>query len=259
MPCNQSRHPIGFALLPTEHDGGVDAGHTAGVNDEEGGVMDIAIGADVLGTSGKLGTVHRVIVDARTNTVTDMVVKHGFAWGNERVVPRGCVTGVDSSGVHVNVDEHGFAGFNGYTDDRYRAPDPSYVGPPGFDNSQFMLDEITAAGPTGGIGQPPSAPPLGFPGGETISPDDMQRPVLQPGTPVLDSTGAKIGEVHEFAVNADSGAPDRLVLRKGFIFHTDTPLPVAWIDEISYKGVLLKVERAAVEQHATEAARADRG
>lgn len=220
--------------------------------------MDLAIGADVLGKDGKLGTIHRVIVDARTNTVTDMIVKHGFAWGSERVLPRGCVTGVDASGVHVALDERDFAALNGFTDDHFRAPDPNYIGPPGFANSQFLLTEVTAAGPTGGLGQPTSAPPFGFPGGEQISPDNMQRPVVEPGTPVLDAAGEKLGEVHEFAVNADSGAADRLVLRKGFIFHTDTPLPVGWIDEISDKGVQLNVARAAVEAHLSETAKSER-
>lgn len=219
--------------------------------------MDIAIGADVLGKAGKLGTVHRVIVDARTNTVTDMVVKHGFAWGNERVVPRGCVSGVDAAGVHVALDENGFALLDGFTDDRYRAPDPNYIGPPGFANSEFMLDEVVAAGPTAGLGDPPTAPVFGFPGGEQISPDDMQRPVVQPGTPVLDKAGEKIGEVHEYAVNPDSGAPDRLVLRQGFIFHNDEELPVAWIGEISDKGVLLNVDRATVEARQKASAKAD--
>ena len=234
------------------------ATHTAGQSVEEGGLMDIAIGADVVGTDSKLGTVQRVIVDARTNTVTDIVVKHGFVWGNERVVPRGCVTGVDAGGVHINVDQQGFAAFNGYTDDRYRAPDPNYIGPPGFANSEFMLDEVTAAGATAGLGEPPSAPPLGFPGGQVLTPDDMQRPVVQPGTDVRDSAGEKIGEVHEFAVDPDTGAPDRLVMREGFLFHTDTPLPIAWIDEISDKGVTLNVLRDAVEAHVNAATQAEK-
>ena len=209
--------------------------------------MDVAVGADVLGTNGKLGTVHRVIVDARSNTVTDLVVKHGFVWGSERMVPLGHVRATDEAGVHVDLDEDGFKAMNGFVDDRYRAPDPNYMGPPGFDKRGFLLDEMTAGLSGAGAGTSYAAPPMGFPGGEQVSPDDMQRPVIEPGTAVLDAAGEKVGEVHEYVVDGGSGVPERLVLRKGTIFHTDTTVPTAWIGDLSEKGVTLTVPRAEVE------------
>jgi uncharacterized protein YrrD len=209
--------------------------------------MDIAIGADVLGADGKLGTVHRVIVDARSNAVTDIVVKHGFVWGNERVVPLGHVRATDAAGVHLDLDQAGFKALNGFAPEHFHAPDPSYVGPPGFDNRSFLLLEMGAGLSGGGAGTAYTAPPMGFPGGEETSPDQMQRPVIEPGTDVLDAAGEKIGEVEEYVVDGDSGTPERLVLRKGFIFHHDTTVPVAWIGELSDKGVSLTVDRAQID------------
>lgn len=213
----------------------------------EGADMNIAIGADVLGEAGKLGTVQRVIVDARSNDVTDIVVKHGFVWGNERVVPLGHVRATDAAGVHLDLDEDGFKAMNGFAGEHYHAPDPSYVGPPGFNNQSFLLMEMTAGMSGAGAGTSYTSPPMGYPGGQETSPDLMQRPVIEPGTDVLDAAGEKVGEVHEYAVDSGSGAPMRLVLRKGFIFHTDTPVPIAWIGELTDKGVSLTVNRAQIE------------
>ncbi|MGD9889977.1 MAG: universal stress protein [Dehalococcoidia bacterium] len=213
--------------------------------------MDISIGADVIGTDKKLGEVHRVIVNARTDTITDIVVKHGFAFGRERIVPLSHVSKVENGVIHVDLDEKTFEIMDGYTDDRYHAPDVSYVGPPGFNNEDFLMDVTVAEGPTAGLGGGPT-PPLGFPGGQQITPDDMVRPEVSSGTTVLDNAGEKIGEVHEMSFAADGGAPTRLVVRSGFIFHHDTEIPASMIAEISDDGVMLNVAKADVEKLAAQ-------
>lgn len=220
-------------------------------NPDSGGAlgMDISIGADVIGTDKKLGEVHRVIVDARTDTVTDLVVKHGFAFGRERIVPLSHVTKTENGVVHVDLDEKHFEIMDGYTDDRYRAPDPSYTGPPGFRNEDFLMDVTVAEGPLAGYAGGP-VPPLGFPGGQQITPDDMSRPAVSSGTPVLDSAGEHIGDVHEMSFASDGGAPTRLVVRSGFLFHHDTEVPASMIAEISDDGVMLNVTKDQVEQMA---------
>lgn len=215
---------------------------------EEVRIVDIAIGADVVGRDGKLGSVHRVIVDARSNTVTDLIVKHGFAFSKERILPLGRVTGVDGAGAHVDMDQRGFEALNGYTDDRYRAPDPSYIGPPGYSHDTFLLDAATASLGGGGTGSfAYSSPPLGFPGGQQVTPDDLQRPVIQPGTDVRDADGEKVGEVETFSTDPATGAATHFTLRQGHIFTHDAPLPADWIAELSDKGVVLRAKKADID------------
>jgi uncharacterized protein YrrD len=203
----------------------------------------------VMGTEGKLGEIHRVIVDAQTDTVTDLVVKHGFVFGGERMVPLSYVDRVDEDGtVHVTLDEQGFAAMEGFTDAHFHAPDPSYLGPPGFANGQFLLD--TAMQGSAGVGGGMAGKPLGYPGGEEISPDAIARPTISSGTPILDRDGEEIGEVHELEFEALGGAPQRLVMRRGHLFHTDTELPISWVENLSDAGVVLNVARAQVESRA---------
>lgn len=217
---------------------------------------EIRIGAEVVGSDGKLGEVHRVIVDARSNHVTDLVVKHGFLWGSERVVPLACVGGVEGGTVRLDLDEAHFKALNGFASTSFRAPDPDYIGPPGFDHGEFLLDTVVAAGGAAGVGPSIGTPPLGYPGGEQVTPDNMQRPAYTKGMDVLDAMGEKVGEVEDFAIAQDSGKLTRLVLRRGFILHHDTELPLAWVESLGDQAVVLNVSRAQVEQleqHATSA------
>ncbi len=207
--------------------------------------MDVTIGAEVRGSDGKLGEVHRVIVDARTGHITDLVVKHGFLFGNERVVPLSRVAKIEDGAVYLDADKAAFERFNGFTDDRYRAPDPDYIGPPGFDNTQFLLDEITSIG-TASYGQ--VEPPFGYPGGEQLSPDDMGRAAIRRGSDVLDADGEKVGEVAELSLDPEGGAPRHISVKRGLLFKDEMDLPLAWVQEIGDKGVLLNVTKADVEQ-----------
>ena len=209
--------------------------------------MDISIGADVVGSEGKLGEVHRVIVDARSERVTDLVVKHGFVFGRERVVPLSHVQSVENGVVHLDLDQRGFEAMDGFAEDRFRAPDPNWIGPPGYARESFVVDTMVAEGPMMGVAGGPG-PALGFPGGEQSAPDDMARPTIQPGTPVLDMDGNKVGEVHEMSFSTENGAPPRLVVRSGGLFHHDTELPASMVREIADDGVMLNVGRAEVER-----------
>ena len=99
--------------------------------------------------------------------------------------------------------------------------------------------------------------PGGFPGGEETSPDAIARPTIASGTPILARDGEHVGDVHELTFAAPGGAPERLVMRRGHLFHTDTELPISWVQELSDKGVVLNVPRSEVEALAHQPPHAD--
>jgi nucleotide-binding universal stress UspA family protein/uncharacterized protein YrrD len=214
--------------------------------------MDAGLGADVIGSSGKLGEVNRVIIDERSGNITDLVVKHGFIFGGERVIPLGHVTAVDGDGIHVDLDEQGFEGMNGFAGPRHGV-NPDYIGPPDQDNEgpfrgNAALDQMVAMGPLGGIGG--TGKPLGYPGGEQLSPDNLQRPAVERGTDILDADGEKVGTLGELHFSTPDGAPTRLTLRQGTLFKHDSDLPVAWVGAFGSDGIVLNVAKATVEAEA---------
>jgi nucleotide-binding universal stress UspA family protein/uncharacterized protein YrrD len=209
--------------------------------------MDVKIGADVIGREGKLGDVHRVIIDERSGKVTDLVVKHGFIFGGERVIPLGHVTGVDDRGVRVDLDEKGFEAMDGFAE-HVRGVDPDYIGPPDMDadgvhRGNAAFEQAVAAGPLGAI----TAKPLGYPGGEALSPDPVQRPAVSSGIEVLDIDGEKIGSLGELCFKATDGTPTRITVRQGVLFKHDADVPVEWVQGYSTDGMVLNVPKAEVE------------
>jgi sporulation protein YlmC with PRC-barrel domain len=208
--------------------------------------MDIPIGAEVRGPTGKLGTVHGVMLDEPRELITDLVVQAGILGGEERVIPATYVVRAEDGVVHVDLDEKAFSARERFTEDRYRGPDPDYSGPPGHDRgADFLMDTAVAEGALLGMAGAPK--PFGFPGGEQVVPEDEQRPVISDGMDVLDVHGEKVGALGEFHVSAETGAPTRLSLRHGLLGTEDTPLPVAWVERLSSRGVVLGVPKDEIE------------
>lgn len=219
----------------------------------------VAIGQEVHGRDGKLGQVERVVVDADSDTVSELVVKHGFLFGNERLVPLDRVQRADGSVLYIDMDEEQFSACDGFDPKRYRAPDPDYTGPPGFDAASgrdFNYDTVWAGGPLLVFGT--SSKPLGFPGGELQAPADvstgMWRPALKAGDDVLSSDFEKVGEVAAFEAEVASGKPTRLVMKQGFLFKKQTELPSEWLSDLSDRGVVLTVPKDTVERFVAEQA-----
>ncbi len=210
---------------------------------------DVRLGAAVEGVSGRLGEVSRFLADAASDRVTDLVVKHGFPFGRERIVPLAHVQGVVDDVVYLDLDADGLEAMTAFIDAPLRGPDPDYVGPPDKDlegtHRGNMTYEALAAG---GAGYPGAAEkPLGYPGGEQLSPDMISRPAIRRGTPVRDVGGEEIGEVGEMGVDAADGRVTALTVRAGLFGIRTVSVPATWVRQLSDKGVFLGVSAHEVE------------
>lgn len=214
--------------------------------------VKVSIGAEVWGSDGKLGEVDRVIVDAKTDRITDLVVKHGFLFSTRRVVPLVHVERQEGDTIYVGLDKDAFKACAGFAERRYRAPDPDYVGPPDFDyegahRGNMQLDAIVAMG-----SQYSGGKIFGFPGGERLSSDDAARPTVEEGTDVIDVNGEKVGDVSGLTVASDDGAITGLRIKAGFLFKRETEIPVKWVEDVSTEGVILNVPKEDLEDLAED-------
>jgi uncharacterized protein YrrD len=205
--------------------------------------MEIRLGAQLVGRDGTLGEVRGLIVEAQSNHVTDLVVRHHGLRRFTRVVPLAHVTRIDGDSVHVDLDEHAFAALDGFVDDRYHAPNREYT-PPGSSATTFSMDAAVAAGGISGhMGS--------LPGGQSW-PDDVQRAAVAPGTPVRDAIGEVIGHVSGLQFTAETGTPTQLSMRRGHLIRHDTVIPVSCIKEIADDGILLTVTERELADLARE-------
>jgi uncharacterized protein YrrD len=213
---------------------------------EEGAAMDIAIGATVIGTDGTLGEISDVIAEARTDQVVEIVVKHGRLFGRgHTVVPLALVQRVADGDVYVNLDRATFEQGSEFVK-AIHADYTDYVGPPSQDNEgtfrgNMEFDAVTLSG-----GQM-QGKPLGYPGGEALTPDDTTEAEIGPGAPILSADGMKVGEVGTLSFSSETGAPTRLTIRTGHILKHSYDVPIAWVKDLSTHGVLLNVSTHEVE------------
>jgi len=210
----------------------------------------IAIGAEVDGREGKIGEVSRVIVDPVHDRIDGVVVKRGKVLATERVVPLACFIAGDGAALRVDMDEDEFDHLDPFDETVYRASDPDYTGPPGFDRKSMGATNLgfstyVAFGPQ--LAFAPGSPVEGYPGGESIRPHH-EAPTIGAGHDVLDQNGDKVGEVAEFAVDPQDGLPVRLKVKKGFLFKSEYGVPTDWIGDISDGKVHLVVDKDAIQR-----------
>lgn len=218
----------------------------------EGRIGTVRTGETVVFHDGsKAGTVSRVIVDPNNDIMTDLVVKKGMLMSEERIVPIGCIDFAETGTLHLDMDKDGFHELGRFDGGNYRATDPDYTGPPGFDASangaaNLQFEATVAAGSQGALGG--VGRPLGFPGSEAYrNTDPMTRPDLGPGDDVLDMDGEKVGVIDLLEVDAATGEPTRLVVREGMIFRTKHEVPASSIGELSNRGIILDIRKDQLE------------
>ena len=96
--------------------------------------MIFSFGSPIIGRSGKLGEVDRIMFDPNTHRAEYLVVKHGLL-GGRRVVPFHDIARVDRDGVHLGIDEEEFGRLADFNSDLDRARDPDYIAPPAEETS----------------------------------------------------------------------------------------------------------------------------
>ncbi|MCC6387249.1 MAG: PRC-barrel domain-containing protein [Dehalococcoidia bacterium] len=208
------------------------------------------IGEEVFGRDGKLGELSRVVVDPGTHDVTYVVIRHGMLRTSERLLPVAVLESQDGE-AYADITGDDFEQLQLFDLSHYRAPDPDYTGPPGFDataagGANTQLDAYVALGPLTTMGA--AARVMGFPGGEasTISRDAPLPPAVAEGDDVLDCDGEKLGEIETLELDED-GHPVRLVVRRGFLFSTETDVPPALIGSVRDGAVTLLESKASFQ------------
>ena len=204
---------------------------------------NIRTGADVYCRNQKVGSISRLIADARDSRISGIVVDRGLVHA-AKVVPIGQIASVVGEAVHLELTAEQFEKAEGFADKKFANPTQNWLAPSGYRAADFLLNTDVAfgAGGYGGIaGKPSPYPP---------SPADPRaneaEPSVKVGAPVRSVDGEAVGEVAELDFHPDDGRLTRLVLKRGFLGHEHVELPLEWIEGISEDGVILTVDKAEV-------------
>lgn len=212
-------------------------------------MLPLKLNTDIQGPDGKVGELSRVVVGPTSGDITHVVVHRGMLAGDDLLVPLDALAERDGGLWLDNREDELDSQFPAFDPASYREPDPDYTGPPGWDARALGVDNLqlqtyVAMGPLNAFG---SGPMLGYAGGERVDADEPLPTTVEQGTDVFDAEGKKVGEVSGFEADP-AGTPTRLVVRQGFIFHSNHDIPVGLIDEINDIGVFLSEPRSALKR-----------
>lgn len=202
-------------------------------------------GMDVLSVEGeKIGTLNRVVIDAKTRDVTDIVVDRGVLAGTEKVIPIGLVDVESEDRIQLRETNQGVDDFLNYetthyvpldqTDAPYENVQVSYWYPP------------TNVQPLTGGGSLPYAGPDRVARTETSIPEG--RVAIAEGAQVFSSDEKHLGNVEQMITDSVSNQLSHFVIGKGFLLKEHKLVPAHWVDRVSDDKVYLSVEARLFER-----------
>jgi uncharacterized protein YrrD len=207
--------------------------------------MQFKENAEVVTSSGdKVGRIDRVVIDPKSNELTHLVVKKGFLFTRDKVVPVSQVE--DTSELQVTLK-------NGSTD-----PDEF----PDYEETHYIpVQETTvpARGDFGGLrplawyyplpggawwrrrmGGYPGYPKPPYAGRTELNIPDNTVP-LEEGAKVVSSDGEHVGDVERVYAEEDEKRVTHLLIRQGIIAKARKLIPTMWVEQVLTDKVRLSI------------------
>ncbi len=206
--------------------------------------MRFAKGADVFTAKGeKIGTLNRVVIDAKTRDVTDLVVDRG-SFKTEKVIPVGLVDLEKDNQIMLRETNQGVDDFLNYETAHYIPIDQ--VGDP-YENIEtfYWYPPANNEMPTGG-GMIPDAFPDYVLRTETSVPQG--RVTISEGAQVISADGKHIGNVEQVVTNAGNDNVTHFVVGKGFLLKEHKLVPAFWVTKVDDGKIHLSVEARLFER-----------
>jgi uncharacterized protein YrrD len=192
----------------------------------------LELGTDIISSDGeKLGTVDSLVVDPHTGKVQSIIVRKGFLFPVDKILPIDMVARVGDEGVTVNVTKHDVDQLAEYMDANYMWPPAGYYGHMGYmwpaaavyaqDMSDLLVDEQV----------------------HERSPDAI---IISEGTTVVDKDGDDLGRITELARD-DRGRVAGFKVEQGLFRHHEHYIPAHVISAADDHLVRLSVDTATLE------------
>lgn len=202
--------------------------------------MRFAKGMDIWSAQGeKIGTLSRVVIDAKTRDLTDIVVDRGAFTVGEKVIPAGLVDLEREDKIQLKETNQSVDEFLDYETTHYVSLDN--VDEP-YENIQasFWYPPTNLNLAPGGGGMLPDVAPDHVARTETSIPEG--RVTISQGAQVFSSDDKHLGNVEQVIVDSESNLLSHFVIGKGFLFKEHKLAPAHWVQTVSEDKVYLAVE-----------------
>lgn len=200
--------------------------------------MNFVKGAEVFTASGeKIGTISRIVIDAKTRDVTDLVVERGALFKDEKVIPVGLVDLENEDRIMLRETNQSVDDFLDYETTHYVPLDEAGVPYENID-TYYWYPPTNFQTPTGGI--LPGIRPDYVPETETSIPEG--RVAISEGAQVISADDKHIGNVEQVVANSETKNVTHFVVGKGFLLKEHKLVPAHWVTSVGENKVYLSVE-----------------
>jgi uncharacterized protein YrrD len=200
--------------------------------------MNFVKGAEVFTAAGeKIGTISRIVIDAKTRDVTDLVVERGALFKEEKVIPVGLVDLENKDRIMLRETNQNVDDFLDYETTHYVPLEQAGVPYENID-TYYWYPPTNFQTPTGGI--LPGIRPDYVPETETSIPEG--RVAISERAQVISADDKHIGNVEQVVANSETNNVTHFVVGKGFLLQEHKLVPSQWVTSVDESKVYLSVE-----------------
>lgn len=188
-----------------------------------------------------IGRVDRVVIDPRTKAITHLVVRQGWLFTEDKVVPMHLVATTTSERVDLRANADELDDLPDYeatyyvaSDGELRADFPADVPPALYPYPPMIASNLGGAT----IVHDPT-PNVGVVHTDRNIPDETVA--LKEGARVVSRHDEHIGSVERVFTTADSGKVTHFVIAQGLLMRTRKLVPADWVETISEDEIRLAV------------------
>ena len=200
--------------------------------------MRFVKGAEVFTATGeKIGTISRLVIDAKTRDVTDLVVERGALFKVEKVIPVGLIDLENEDQIMLRETNQNVDDFPDYETTHYVALDQVDIP---FENTDtyYWYPPANFQTPTGGV--LPGIRPDYVAKTEKSIPEG--RVVISEGAQVISADDKHIGNVEQVIANSETNNVTHFVVGKGFLLKEHKLVPAQWVASVDEDKIYLSVK-----------------
>jgi sporulation protein YlmC with PRC-barrel domain len=229
--------------------------------DERRITMQFTENATVYTADGQeVGAIDRVVIDPETKEVSHVVVRKGWLFTEDKVVPTTLIDQASADQVRLRADAGKLDDLPDFEETHYLPYDRDYAA---------SGSDAGGSGAGGGARPVYSYPPIGAswlggfyggygypmrryyaagnqPGEPYVAEVERNIPegtvALKEGASVFDSTGSKVGSVARVFTDSETQEATHLLVAEGWLFKEERLVPINWVRDVTEEAVHLTVD-----------------
>jgi len=215
----------------------------------------------------QIGVIDRVVLDPSTNEISHLVIRQGWLFTEDKVVPIELVDLTDGDRIGLRRDVKNLdqlppfeeVSYIPYTGDAASATSEPSAADEANDRATTttytkVTDAFTLYGyPRRGMGGPEmNVGDYGYP--DELYKVKVKRHIptgtvaLQEGAVVVDSQGERVGTIRQIMINEQTKEATHLLIAEGWLFREERLVPINWVKAVTEAEVQLYVKTDVLNQ-----------